>query len=81
MLRDHLRCNDVLQINADSSENENVARDASYAQFDQWRVIINPNGNTARECSFLDDLTSRHYIRMPSLMKMRVKSGKIFMTT
>lgn len=50
-----LRCNDVLQINADSSENENVARDASYAQFDQWRVIINPNGNTARECSFLDD--------------------------
>ncbi len=49
-----LRCNDVLQM-GNSSENENAARDASYAQFDQWRVIINPNGNTARECNFLDD--------------------------
>ncbi|NDO52128.1 hypothetical protein FMM75_23110 [Lachnospiraceae bacterium MD335] len=50
-----LRCNDVLQIGTNSSDNENAARDASYAQFDQWRVIINPNGNTAKECSFLDD--------------------------
>lgn len=50
-----LRCNDVLQVDAKSSRNENAARDASYAQFDQWRVIINPNGRNARECSFLDD--------------------------
>lgn len=50
-----LRCNDVLQVNTNSSGNENAARDASFAQFDQWRVIINPNGNTAKECSFLDD--------------------------
>lgn len=50
-----LRCNDVLQRNTNPSGNENAARDASYAQFDQWRVIINPNGNTAKECSFLDD--------------------------
>lgn len=48
-----LRCNDVLQMGTDLSEN--AARDASYAQFDQWRVIINPNGNTAKECDFLDD--------------------------
>lgn len=50
-----LRCNDVLQINTSPSGNENAVRDASYAQFDQWRVIINPNGNTAKECGFLDD--------------------------
>ena len=50
-----LRCNDVLQVSKNVSEDENAARDASYAKFDQWRVIINPNGSMAKVCSFLDD--------------------------
>lgn len=46
-----VRCNEVLRYNA--SDEEYV--DKSYYQYDQWRVIINPNGNNAKECNFLDE--------------------------
>lgn len=46
-----VRCKDVLEYNAPDVEYV----DDSYNQFDQWRVIINPNGNNAKECNFLDD--------------------------
>lgn len=48
-----VRCNEVLRVQ--DTENENAKNDASYAKYDQWRVIVNPNGNDAKVCDFLDD--------------------------
>lgn len=50
-----VRCNELLTTNAKVSDEAAAERDASYAHYDQWRIIINPTGKSAKVCDFLDD--------------------------
>lgn len=50
-----VRCNDILLANASVADEDAVERDNTYAQYDQWRVIVNPCGASAKVCDFIDD--------------------------
>lgn len=50
-----VRCNEYYSSTGDSDE-ELKEKDASYANHDQFRIIINPHGESAVKASFLDDL-------------------------
>lgn len=50
-----VRCNEVLTTDVKVNDEEAAKRDGSYAEHDQWRVIINPIGESAKTCDFLDD--------------------------
>lgn len=50
-----VRCNEYYSSTGDSDE-ELKEKDASYASHDQFRIIINPHGESAVKASFLDDL-------------------------
>lgn len=49
-----VRCNEIL-VKSQLADVEAANRDASYAQYDQWRIIVNPLGKSAKTCDFLDD--------------------------
>lgn len=49
-----VRCNELL-TNAQLANVEAANRDPSYAQYDQWRIIVNPLGESAKTGDFLDD--------------------------
>lgn len=50
-----VRCNEVLVSDPQLADEEAAKRDETYAEFDQWRVIINPCGKSAKVCDFLND--------------------------
>lgn len=52
-----VRCNDTINMSSNSSTDvaELKSKDGSYANYDQFRIVINPAGKLASKVSFLDD--------------------------